>query len=415
MLFSSGVGYFEHFGTVKGDGTAELRFKTDQINDVLKSLVLQDLDKGQVGTVTYPSQEPLAKTLKSFQVDITTNPPLADLLNQLRGAKITADAGRGRSVNGTIVGVEKQRKAVGAAPRRARSWTTWLLNLKVGHKFRSIAAGRHARLPAGRPQARGGTGQGAGRPGPGARPGQEAGHDQLPRPGRAARPHRLRRRDAGLEDQLPADPVRQRDDQAPATRAGAPAAADRGQAARPAPAHATRPGKLPGEGNLQGWAIVENQTDNDWNDVQLSLVSGRPISYIQDLYHPLFIPRPVVFPDLYMSLRPQTYQGGISDEEQEKMNKQREAAGNNMASLGAAASDEAVAVPAAGRRRRRRREAAASSATPAATPATSIPPAAARPRSTPPPRSSPPPRPASSASCSSTPSATSPCPARSRP
>src|SRR3954469_16026139 len=88
VLFSSGVGYFEHFGTVKGDGTAELRFKTDQINDVLKSLVLQDLDKGTVGTVSYPSQEPISKTLKSFQVDITNNPPLAELLNQLRGAKI---------------------------------------------------------------------------------------------------------------------------------------------------------------------------------------------------------------------------------------------------------------------------------------------------------------------------------------
>src|SRR3982751_2542741 len=87
-LFSSGVGYFEHFGTVKGDGSAELRFKTDQINDVLKSLVLQDLDKGTVGTVSYPSQEPISKTLRSFQVDITNNPPLAELLNQLRGAKV---------------------------------------------------------------------------------------------------------------------------------------------------------------------------------------------------------------------------------------------------------------------------------------------------------------------------------------
>src|SRR5205823_2193 len=42
---------------------------------------------------------------------------------------------------------------------------------------------------------------------------------------------------------------------------------------------------LPGEGGndkpkLLGWAIVENQTDNDWSNVQLSLVSGRPISFI---------------------------------------------------------------------------------------------------------------------------------------
>ena len=47
---------------------------------------------------------------------------------------------------------------------------------------------------------------------------------------------------------------------------------------------------------LQGWAVVENQTDNDWNNVELSLVSGRPISFIQDLYQPLYVPRPVVQP-----------------------------------------------------------------------------------------------------------------------
>ena len=64
---------------------------------------------------------------------------------------------------------------------------------------------------------------------------------------------------------------------------------------------------------MQGWAIVENQTDNDWNGVQLSLVSGRPISFMQDLYQPLYIPRPVVQPELYASLNPQTYEGGMSD------------------------------------------------------------------------------------------------------
>src|SRR4051812_20624796 len=84
VLFSSGVGYFEHFGVVKGNTATELRFKTSQINDILKSLVLQDLDGGKISTITYPSQDPVEKTLKSFQVDINSNPPLADLLNQLR-------------------------------------------------------------------------------------------------------------------------------------------------------------------------------------------------------------------------------------------------------------------------------------------------------------------------------------------
>ena len=64
------------------------------------------------------------------------------------------------------------------------------------------------------------------------------------------------------------------------------------------------------KGMLQGWAIVENQTDNDWKDVKLSLVSGRPISFIENLYTPLYVPRPTVVPELYASLRPQEYEGG---------------------------------------------------------------------------------------------------------
>ena len=81
VLYSSGVGYFEHYGTVKGSGTTELRFKTAQINDILKSLVLQDMDKGRIGVITYPSQDPVAKTLRSFQIDITANPSLAETIS----------------------------------------------------------------------------------------------------------------------------------------------------------------------------------------------------------------------------------------------------------------------------------------------------------------------------------------------
>src|SRR4051812_2266729 len=111
VLFSSGVGYFEHYGTVTGNGSTELRFKTQQINDILKSLVLQDMDGGKVSTVTYPSQDPIAKTLRSFQVDITNNPPLADLLNQLRGAQLTVTKIDATKITGTVLGVEKKQRA----------------------------------------------------------------------------------------------------------------------------------------------------------------------------------------------------------------------------------------------------------------------------------------------------------------
>ena len=56
VLFSSGVGYFEHDGIVTDNSSPEIRFKTQQINDVLKSLVLQDRDGGKITVVTYPSQ-----------------------------------------------------------------------------------------------------------------------------------------------------------------------------------------------------------------------------------------------------------------------------------------------------------------------------------------------------------------------
>src|SRR6202451_4389244 len=60
---------------------------------------------------------------------------------------------------------------------------------------------------------------------------------------------------------------------------------------------------------LQGWAMVENPTDEDWAGVRMALVSGRPISFKMDLYQPLYAPRPTVEPELFASLRPRGYEG----------------------------------------------------------------------------------------------------------
>ena len=90
VLFSSGVGYFEHSGTVHGNSSTELRFKTSQINDILKSLVLQDRTAGKVGTITYPSQDPIAKTLQELSGrHHAESRRWRDLLNQLRGPSVT--------------------------------------------------------------------------------------------------------------------------------------------------------------------------------------------------------------------------------------------------------------------------------------------------------------------------------------
>src|SRR3954447_9362002 len=51
VLFSSGVGYFQRDGQVTGNAKIDLKFHTQNINDLLKSLVLQDLNGGRVSTV----------------------------------------------------------------------------------------------------------------------------------------------------------------------------------------------------------------------------------------------------------------------------------------------------------------------------------------------------------------------------
>jgi hypothetical protein len=269
MLFSSGVGFFEHAGTVRGDGTTELRFKTSQINDILKSLVLQDQDGGRVTTITYPTQDPIGKTLRSFQVDITSNPTLADLLNQLRGARVTIQSQAERT-SGTILGVEVRRTTDGGEVEESPT-----LNVLAGATIRSIELQSISSLTLDDPQLQDELAK--------ALAALSQARDQDKKPvtinfsGSGDRRLRI-----GYVVETPVWKTSYR-----------LLMDDRGS-------------------KLQGWAIVENQTDSDWNGVALSLVSGRPLSFVMDLYQPLYATRPIVEQELFAGLRPQVYAGGTA-------------------------------------------------------------------------------------------------------
>ncbi len=284
-LFSSGVGYFEHFGNVAGDGTTSIRFKADQINDVLKSLVLQDLDGGSVSVVRYPSQDPLGRSLKGFAVDLTGDTSMPALLMQLRGAEVevTVEPASQRGVlgiankapgepgtqvekfKGTILSVENRTKAVGQT-----SIAVPVLNVVTDAGVRSIEV---------------------------------------------ETAQNIRLLDADLQQEL---------NKALAALAGARDKDKklvnvdfRGQGDRrvrmgyvvETPVWKTSYRLLitEKEAKLQGWAIVENQTDNDWSDISLSLVSGRPLSFTMDLYEPLYLARPEAELELFQGLKPQSY------------------------------------------------------------------------------------------------------------
>ena len=276
-LYSSGVGYFEHSGTVDGAATAELRFKTGQINDVLKSLVLQDLDGGTIGTVVFPSQDPLEKTLGSFQVDLRGSPSLGQLLGQLRGAPVKV-TWQTEHISGTILGVENRITSLGDK----QTITIVVLSILTETGIRQVALNEVTGVTLTDPKLNGELTR--------ALAAVAGARDQDTKPvdlrfdGQGKRHVRL-----GYVVETPLWKVSYR---------------------LIMPDIKADPAKS--QGSLQGWALLENQTDSDWNNVRLALVSGRPISFIQDLYKPRYLPRPTVEPEEYASLAPQTYQKGAA-------------------------------------------------------------------------------------------------------
>jgi hypothetical protein len=272
VLFTSGVGFFQHAGKVTDDAKVEMSFKAEQINDLLKSMVLEDLDGGTVPAVSYASQDPVTKTLGTFAINLTDNPSIGQILGRLRGARIEVEAASPAA--GTIVGVEKRTVAAGDDATVEKEFVTILT--KEG--LRTIPLDTVTRLKLLDERLQGelekalavlalGTDN-------------ERKSVTLDFAGKGARRVRV-----GYVQESPVWKTSYR------VVLGGDAADAK-----------EKPKAL-----LQGWAIVENTTDQDWKDVRMSLVSGRPISFVMDLYQPLHVPRPEVRQELYASLLPQQY------------------------------------------------------------------------------------------------------------
>ncbi len=63
---------------------------------------------------------------------------------------------------------------------------------------------------------------------------------------------------------------------------------------------------------FQGWAVVDNVGEEDWDKVALSLVSGTPVSFIQQIQKPLYRYRPVIPIPEDLNLDPQVYDPEVS-------------------------------------------------------------------------------------------------------
>ena len=83
VLSTGGVGYFEYEAAVEGDATLALDVPLDQVDDVLKSLVVYDAG-GSAGEITLAGREPLAQSFVDLPFDRAALNSATDLLNALQ-------------------------------------------------------------------------------------------------------------------------------------------------------------------------------------------------------------------------------------------------------------------------------------------------------------------------------------------
>jgi hypothetical protein len=279
VLFNSGVGYFLRQGEIDGNQQVDLQFAAGNINDLIKSLVVDD-EKGRSRPLRYDSQEPIEKTLKSFGLDLSTNPSMGQLLNQSRGERVEISlnavaAGLPATITGSIIGMEvAQRPVVG--PTTATNAETEILNLYCAEGVRSIPLASIQRLRFLNPVIENELKR--------ALDVVATGHDSLKKSVRLDfRGEGKRNVKVGYVVENPIWKTSYRLN-------------------------------LTGEkaGKLKALAAIENTSDEDWKNIKLTLVSSRPISFQMDLYPPIFVPRPTVEPELFASLRPPMYSGPLT-------------------------------------------------------------------------------------------------------
>lgn len=278
-LYSNGVAYIERRGFVSGNAEINLSFKQSQVDDVLKSMVVLDLGQGRIGAVSYNSSAPPSAKMAEipFSVDAETNNAnggLAGVLTQLQGAKVSVSTSSGTAV-GAILTVEK-RDFPAEKDKPARQ-TRFLVIANENGEISSfdLSEVRSVKL------LENGTVKDV----------NEFADATASARRRDAKTITVTSEGAGQREMIVSYTIA-----APIWKTTYRVVLDR-----------------EGKPFFQGWAIVDNVSDEDWKDVKLSLVSGTPISFIQPIQQPFFRYRPVVpIPD-DLRLTPQTYEPGSGE------------------------------------------------------------------------------------------------------
>jgi hypothetical protein len=273
ILYSNGVAYVERRGLVNNHAEVSLSFKQSQVDDVLKSMVVLDLGKGRVGAVSYNSSAPPSSRLSeipfaiSAATDGNNGGGLAGVLSQLQGARVVVSTAS-RTVAGSILTVEAKTSQIDATKPPVTTHKLVIASDNGEVSGFDLAEVRSIQLA------------------------DEGSRRDLTEFAHAAAS--ARRRDAKTIV-VTSDGVGQREMVVSYTIA--------------APIWKTTYRVVldqKGKPFFQGWAIVDNISEEDWNGIQLSLVSGTPVSFIQQIQNPVYRYRPIVPLEKDLNMKPQT-------------------------------------------------------------------------------------------------------------
>jgi hypothetical protein len=277
ILYSNGVAYFERRGPVSGRAEVDLSFKQSQVDDVLKSIIVLDLGRGRVGAVSYNSSQPPSARLSDIPFSIEPGTDvgagqmggLAAVLRQLQGARVTVTTAS-RTASGSILTVEERRSQIDANKPPLITHTLVIAS-EAGELISfELSEVRAVRLLD-----------------------EGTRHDIAEFASASAS---ARRRDAKTIV-VTSEGAEQREMLVSYTVA--------------APIWKTTYRVVLDEAGkpfFQGWAIVDNVGEEDWSAVDLSLVSGTPVSFIHQIQQPLYRYRPVIPIPPDLNVDPQTYE-----------------------------------------------------------------------------------------------------------
>src|SRR5580704_9758246 len=102
VLYKHGVGFFERSGRLGPGESARLDFNASEMNDVLKSLTIEERGGGKISGLRYDSMDPLSHKLAEFPFQIGEDPSLSGIMTQLKGARLELKFGN-ETVTGVIV------------------------------------------------------------------------------------------------------------------------------------------------------------------------------------------------------------------------------------------------------------------------------------------------------------------------